>query len=705
MFNRVSRRSESLPERLVGGLWQTGSAGRLNGLPAPVGTPLVPDLRGQVTWQPEGHEADGTAPGRFPAGASEHLKLGSLEDALTTLLDDGGDWTRWAGLSPMDRNLADDLQRLPLEEEMARHLAHLEAVCRQPRTHLEIFEERQQVSRARQIPTRAITYLASHTEDWENRSLRSVRPRRIIANVRDEQYDIYENRVAVRLVDHLLLYVRRRIARVSELLHTLGVVDTNAHEPPSGMYWRQRRLYSLWGDALDVTEGQLLAEERLQELQRLRRQLERLQGSLLYRQVQRRLQVPAQLRITNILGNDPHYRRVARLWLAWYQHAHTGLPSAEQQQRDAQEQSRLFDGYALLLTVQALVQFGFTPLHGDSTLLVPGTRLDLSGPEGEISLEVDPDGTHALYRHHESVLRVVPLSTSLSALERSEQSWVAEELAQLAQDAPTFTLLLYPGGGGAAPAPEFLALGTEAAALHPSLGCLPGSPVDLESTERVARALRWALTGGRYLAYPPRIPLPEPLHGLGAPPPFLGGSREWALPLPLVPSDTGWRDPARALRTELTLAERTLAELKAAGHQTRTVEREAIRLRQVLTAWETLEREVLTAETALESLRHCPICSSQGADLQAWDHAQFRCECGDCGAVWSVRRCPVCRIRHPWLRPRLRAVPVIDPLPGWADRLFGRDVLTLPDPHDLTDETCPRCTELMPEKQQAGVMG
>lgn len=696
VYNRITRRTEALPGRLVGGIWQAGGAGRLNGLPVLPGTPLVPDARGQLTWQPEGLAADSPLQGRFPGVEAAGLQMGSLEDALTTLLTRGGGWGEWTALSPLDRNLADDLRRLPLEEEMERHLDHLGEVCRQPRTHLEIFEERQPVSRARQVPTRAITYLASHTEDWEARTLRSVRPRRIIANVRDDRYDIYENRVAVRLVDHLLRYVRRRIARVAELLRTLEVVEANAHEPPSGMHWRQRRLYSLWGDALDVTEGQLLGEERLEALQHLRRRLERLQDSVLYRRVHRRLQVPAQLRVTNILGNDPHYRRVERLWRAWYRHAHTGQPSPREQQRAAQEQAGLLNGYGLLLTIQALAQFDFTPAAGEGGVLHPGAGLRLTGPEGEVTLRWEADGTHVLQRGGEQLMRVVPLTTPLAALTGGDRRWVTGLLAGAARDAEGFTLLLYPGSSLPAPAPEFLALGTDPGALHPRLGCLPVSPVDLESTERVARALRWVLTGGRYLTYPPRVPLPGPLQGTPAPSPFQGAGGDWVLPVPLAPGDDAWQQPREGLRAELARVERNLAALGTAGHNTRATRREADRLRQALDAWETLAAGVREAGAALQALRRCPVCSCEGAAFQAWADSQFHCRCDDCGATWSLHRCPTCRARRPWLRPRLREQPAIDPGAGWADRLYGRDVLTLPSPHDLADEACPTCAVLTP---------
>ena len=128
-------------------------------------------------------------------------------------------------------------------------------------------------------------------------------------------------------------------------------------------------------------------------------------------------------------------------------------------------------------------------------------------------------------------------------------------------------------------------------------------------------------------------------------------------------------------------------------------------MRQALEAWEAVELEVLGAGAELEALRRCPVCQAQGADLHAWDQEQFRCECGDCGAVWSVRRCPTCQTRHPWLRPRLREVPVVEPVPGWADHLFGRDVLTLPSPHGLLDDFCPQCAEEAPGEVQAAMMG
>ena len=684
-FNRVSRQRQDLPERLLGGIWQASQAGRLNGLPVLEGTLLLPDENGELNWateeQPTAWQARGPS---VPQDAT--LNLGSLEQSLDRLSDHGGTFREWTAVSPLDRNLADDLGRWPLEEEIEQHLKHLEAVCRIPRTHLEIIEERQVVSRARQVPARAISYLASHTEDWEARTLRGVHPKRVIANVREELYDLYENRVAVRLVDHLLKYVRGRIAKIQELLRTFQVVEANSHQPPSGMHWRQDRLYKLWGNTLDVLEGQILAEERLGELQRFQRQLVRLQGSLLYRSVSLQVQVPAQLRITNILGNDAHYRRVARLWLGWYRYAHVQRSSAQEQQQTALQVARRFDVFGVLLTLQALKQFGYAATDG-RLLLQQGGTLTLTGPEGPLTLDWDFDGTHLLRTGTTSLLRVVALTTSLSALEAEEQARAMETLKEDGSQLDTFTVVLYPGFSRFEPPPAFFSLGDGPQPLQPLLGCLPVSPLDLESVERVARALRRVLTGRRLLAYPPRVELPEVLQRIPLPEPFRPGvSGTWTLPAPLADDD--WQAPARTLRIRLTHLEEQLVLHRQERHVTKAQEQEIARLRASLDGWEKLTEQVTAAESALEILRHCPVCSATDAVHEPWDQEQFRCVCHGCGASWSVLVCTNCGKRHAWLRPKLRDLTSVTPEVGWADHLFGRDVLTLPPPEDLSGTPC-----------------
>ena len=685
-LNRLTGRAAPLPAFGVAGLWTTPRAGLLNGLPVPAGVHLLPDMRGLLTWSapPEMPVTVG-----FPGPGEDRLALGSLDAALTGLALEESGWDAWVRTSPMDRDLADDLQRFPLEEAMEQDLLHLEAVCRQPRTHLEIFEERQLVSRARQIPVRAVNYLASHTEDWEGRTLRGVRPRRVITNVRDDLYDIYENRVAVRLVDHLTRYVRRRLARIKELLQGLQTIDLNAQEPPSGMHWRQQRIYRLWGEALDLLEAQLLASERLEELNRFLYRLERLRASLLYTSVPAKSQVAPQLRITNILGNDPHYRRVARLWMAWYRHAHTGHPSLQEQQATAQQEATQFDRYAFLLLVHALEQFEFTPLVQRECR--PGTSLPLRGPEGEVELSWNGDGAASLRRGEEEILRLVASPTPLADLRTDEMIRVLDALRSDADGAPCQTILVYPGNAGRITTPELHAASGDPHSLHARLSCVPVSPVDLESVERLSRVLRWVLTGSRLAAYPPSFTADVPVPQVDFPTDLLRQDRSgaWELLGPLPGRPVSWVQERQRRQAALDSARAQVDSLTGERLRLRQAQRDVERREAELDVWETFLNGIDSSESQLTALRRCPVCGTAHASFTPWPDGQFACVCDDCGAHWSLRRCQTCGRHHPWLLPHLREVPVIKPVVGWADQLYGRDVLTLPDPLDLGGFTCP----------------
>jgi hypothetical protein len=92
--------------------------------------------------------------------------------------------------------------------------------------------------------------------------VRAVRPKRLLATVTEDLWDIYENRVAVRLVDHLLRDVSRRIAEVREVSHLYdqALQDLSRAE---GTHWRQQRLFRLWGRQLkDAEQGLRIAGRR-----------------------------------------------------------------------------------------------------------------------------------------------------------------------------------------------------------------------------------------------------------------------------------------------------------------------------------------------------------------------------------------------------------------------------------------------------------
>ena len=209
-IDRVSGRTlEELPEVILFGQW------------------IVDQTTREETTRPIGHQCEEyvvVAPGeneqRVILQGNEtiprHFFSGPLPDeqnveALSyfgqTLLAPGiakEGWRKWETVSPIAPKLDEFIKAHPLEEHIKNELKHLEQVCRNPHTHIRVERELLPVSRARRIAPHALIRLASHTEDWEYRRITSVQPHRILAEVREERWDLYENRVAVQLVDNLM---------------------------------------------------------------------------------------------------------------------------------------------------------------------------------------------------------------------------------------------------------------------------------------------------------------------------------------------------------------------------------------------------------------------------------------------------------------------------------------------------------------------
>ena len=332
----------------------TGSRGAfLNSVPIGISREyLLPDGHGAWTVLSE----DGTyrMAGTFPQHSLP------VENDLPSLIAIGElvkstenrRWKELDQIAPTVPDLGKRIQLTALEQAILRYLPYLEEACARPKAYLKTETARVYVSQARRIPARAIPYLAAHTEDWERPTLRSVRPKRVLAEVREDELDIYENRVAVRLVDRLLRVVQPRILelrKAQRILSDLLDYSTSA----GGSHWRAGRICSLWAESISALQSEKRSRTTLEKLVSIRQRLRALLDSPLYRTISRRAEVPDGLKLTNILATDPIYKHIAILWLAWGRQKSGRQKSA----RDVFAEYRTFCGafssFCLLLVVRA----------------------------------------------------------------------------------------------------------------------------------------------------------------------------------------------------------------------------------------------------------------------------------------------------------------------------------------------------------------
>lgn len=664
---------------------------------------LVPDAGGR--WQllsGDSERLEGAFPRTQALDPLDSSSIRAVGQRVADVVARGGTWLDAFDISPLAPEMSKRAELQPLEALLAKHVGHLEEVCRRPRTHLRVEIERTAVSRARRLPAQAANYLAAHTEDWERPTLRAVIPKRILAVVREDQFHIYENRVAVRLVDHLVTYLGGRVFEVSRLLRVFEEVSNARSSASGGSHWRQKRVYQLWGEAIDAGEARRKAEQTLRQLKHLKYTVAGLMDSVLYREVPRRATVSTTLTMTNILTNDVHYQRVAELWLAWARLRLEQTPRPREYFEEMQDLCRSFERYALLLTLRALDQMGFEPTELHRALSDGETAIHRGHQTAVLSWGA-ADGAITLRGTGISSLRIVPLCSSIAMLD-------AEQLREMVADADlgvadSVIAVLYPTASSPDAYDRFEpdlsrrlhALSHEVASGgRRRVGFLPVSPLDIGSVERVARQIRWVTMAPRFLEYPPivsRPPVPELERGPGWLELGSDGLRVLRAPLDheMLAVDRHVAEAAerlKGLEAERESVSQRLRDALRDGRATgelngrkKSLNVEITHAEATLTSVRSFQAELARALASVGDLLLCPTCSKRAdprRDFAGGPGHRFSCTCSECATAWGTIACPRCGGWIPTLLPSEQAWMSQEETAGWLDKSLGADVLAAP---------------------------
>ena len=666
-------------EAVHAGRWVVtlGTAMRVNRVASESGQALMPGPTGdwEVATPDESTRRGGFLADPLPG----EQDVGAFRQIGQLLRDkaDGG-WREWSGTSPLAPGLDEAVRSHSFETKIEDELEHLEAVCRKPRTHVRLEVERELVARARRIARDAPQWLASHTEDWHRRTLTGVQPRRIRAEVREERWDLYENRVAARLADNVAVWLRRRIAEVrrirDDILSRMEEFDGSA---PKGSRHRAHRIYRLWGEAWDASDAQEIAQSTLAQLKALLYKVLGLQDSSLYRHVPKQAQVPRTLKMTNLFNSDDHYRGIARLWHEWsLLPTRGGFSTVEHYQRQ-QDLYDSYDAWCLLVIVRACEQLKLEPAN-DAAFEAP-LRKGCSVQLGRgLRIEWEPAGGIAIVRDGDTLARFVPLIHALEHARTPEAlAQRVKPLVDAVAETEHWTVVLHPANPGAAPFDEIATVGNPPRqGTRGAIDFIRVSPFSLDSVERVARAIRWTTLVPQMLAYPPCVPTPpsEDFNGRW----LAKRSTRWAV---VESSDAdakttiehGLRD-ARALRKDLERKRDETRQVRRPPNKRILADLEEARKAEC--DWSEFKQSFEVATACINELRTCPRCGVQ-ADFEARDNDCFaaRCRSESCKAIWELR--PSAENRIPVFISETEDVSG-ELQPAQIDERLGCDVLALP---------------------------
>ena len=691
-------------ERIHFGRWLLASGDgsgpmRLNGQPAGNGDVLTPDAAGEWALLRPGDASP--IRGRFFADALPD------EQDVTALLQLGGmlldpkkaksGWLEWSDTNPLAPGLEEAVKRHPLEVQIERELEHLVAVCRKPRTHIRTETERVHVGRARRVARDAPAWLASHTEDWDHRTITGVQPHRILAEMREEQWDLYENRVAVRLVDNLVIWLRRRVAEVRRVLDEVLARMEEFGGSPSGSRHRAERIYRLWGEAWDAGNRRGIAERTLMRLERLLYRVLGLMDSPLYRRISRHAQTPRGLRMTNLFRNHDHYRGVARLWHEWSRAA-PRTPSPRELHDRHQNLHRSFDAWCMLVVIRACSQINLGPSEDDDleSEIRPGCVIRL---DKEFRLAWERIGAVTLADEDRVLLRFVPLVHVLECART--RAAVTERVTPLAEAATAaahwWTIILHPAISGRPPHDALAGVGNPPdPTMTGAIDFTRVSPFSLDGVERVSRAIRWATLVPRMLAYPPALQtLPDP--ELARESWIRKRDDRWAVVRMPQPGEMSQQKIEKCLTEARERLENLTQEREEIEYELRRIRDDRRRRSELnrrkrglleprrnaeldVKRWEEFERVFKRACDLVAILSKCPACGKD-ADFQAREqHDCFATSCrsDSCRAQWELHHDPDTQRRVPvfWRKDfddMGRFMTWVD-----VDDVFGCDLLAVP---------------------------
>ncbi len=671
---------------------------------------LIPDSSGKWNVLSDSKDREeGIFPKSIIADDLEADSIHTISVLLSDLIDTDSTWHDWKTIVPLIPGINEDVDLHLLELEMIKNFGHLEVVCKKPRMHLHVEVERVPVSKAKRVPPQAVSYLASHTEDWDRPLIRGVMPKRILAEVRHDKFDIYENRVTARLVDNLIAYLIRRIRKLRKLLKVFQDKEDYSSEM-AGTYQRHQRISKLWGQSIDANEGKKKVEETLHRLENLKYQIMGLLGSILYKEVPRRAYVPTTLKNTNIFTNDQQYSHIADLWREW---ASTGAEKVKSPKQFFDEGQQLCHGmnyFSMLLVIRALDSLGYQPKNRSiKKVLCYGSNLELICSGQVIHLKWLHDGVIHIEMDGRN-LNILALPASLAFASNNQ---VAEILGHLGQSIENTedgeSLILYLGENDDSKAMDLSirhalhTIGNDPRYKKSNIAFLPVSPWEIASTERIIRAIRWFISTQNYLSYPYKIAIPSnfPIKDI------VKNNLRWlsfceeksTLEIRVPPKDHEWNQSGlqayydhflqncknaekrfKEIELELNKAGRNKKLIATLNRDKQLARNEVTECKKHLENIEKVIRELSNAKQQAESILICPTCGTKADSMNDFGvrgNDSFHCDCASCGTFWEIRIC--CNgHRYPVMLPSGDFFEVSEEQPGWVDRIYGGDVLSLP---------------------------
>lgn len=639
-----------------------GPIATVNGFVVEAGGYLVPDSAGRVrVGQVQGVTAFDLPPECLID--DDHAR--SIAVVASGLRSHGHtcecEWSRCMDISPIMSIIDEPVDLTDVDQAVIDTSPSLVDVCRKPRTNLVLELERVPTPRAKRIPQRAASFLASHPEDWTQPTLTGPLPKRVLAELADESVDVFENRVVARLIDRAERHIAQRVRRLRRL--EILLKDLFEQEDLLTSHWaKKNRLYTLLAPLLSEQHRLFVTQRTIEHLTQLRYRLLGLTDSDLYQEIPRRAQVPHDLPSTNILVNDLRYRRARELWRKLSPSSATTELGEKARHAQIVQKWTDFELFCFLLVLQGLERCGAKPQKVYDTVCL-GKRLPLEHPACD-ELYVQFELTDRTIRVVSGTrqLKLIPVYAAMGGMSASDLRTISAHINAACCQHEGDIVILHPDSLERArdaatrelrKAPDY---GAVDVAGGRRVSVLSVSPWRVGSSDDVARALNWFVYAARYAQLPPVIAL-SPLMEAWAKKQSAwlesAGLGHWRVLRPDIDGQSlrqlkEQEARTRELQQEIESIERPKKGPRRSPDVLRSERLRLVQAKEELNRTERIAAAAIEAERAIEDARaawrsvmRCPVCGDDdiASDVRA---RTFWCTCRSCHSNWGTRWCKAC---------------------------------------------------------------
>lgn len=276
--------------------------------------------------------------------------LANDEESFFSLCDDP---------EKLDRNkLEKYLQGDPDEVSRKDPLVHMKEIVSRPILDLKEDEIKQPTSRVKKFAPRALEYLASHSEDWRNKSFVGVHPQQLLSLVREDKWETYENRLLYTLCKTLNTLINQRLRELKgvddayeEIQRYYEIINSVDHDAMQKEV--DQLLVNYSSDQVD--ENRELLSKTIEFLKRLQQSIGAFWNSQLFGNLKRIPNVEVDINrfiMTNILMNNQHY-----LYLPKIQKEIVNYCSKERSKQEKLEEQRLLLGNEIKFVKRCIDDF------------------------------------------------------------------------------------------------------------------------------------------------------------------------------------------------------------------------------------------------------------------------------------------------------------------------------------------------------------